>query len=247
MNNKFYVYAWYNTDTNEVFYVGKGCGRRYKEKHNRRNQLFLDYVQTHPTDSKILMDHLEEQTALTYEKQYVDFYKEKGECFCNLAEAGHGGLSQVWTDEWREYWSENNPMKADEQRERMKQNNPMKDKDIAKRVGAKHKTPIFIGDKRFDGLIDAAKFYSRTSTTIQGWVRKGISPKGEKCGYLNNTGKPKQTKKGKPVLIDGERFPSIIEAAINKNLPLWQLKQVLSSNTNYCQGHFCEYANQQPS
>lgn len=28
---KFYVYEWYNIDTNEVFYVGKGCGNRYKE------------------------------------------------------------------------------------------------------------------------------------------------------------------------------------------------------------------------
>ena len=36
MNKKFYVYEWYNIDTNEVFYVGKGCGNRYKTT-SRRN------------------------------------------------------------------------------------------------------------------------------------------------------------------------------------------------------------------
>lgn len=28
----FYVYKWYNLDNNEVFYVGKGCKNRYKDK-----------------------------------------------------------------------------------------------------------------------------------------------------------------------------------------------------------------------
>lgn len=27
-NKKYYVYKWYNIDTNEVFYIGKGCGNR---------------------------------------------------------------------------------------------------------------------------------------------------------------------------------------------------------------------------
>ena len=32
----FYVYEWFRTDTNEIFYVGKGCNRRYKvKKHNQ--------------------------------------------------------------------------------------------------------------------------------------------------------------------------------------------------------------------
>ena len=29
---KFYVYEWYNINTKEVFYVGKGSGKRYKIK-----------------------------------------------------------------------------------------------------------------------------------------------------------------------------------------------------------------------
>ena len=33
--NDFYVYEWFNIDTNEVFYVGKGRGKRYKEVKRR--------------------------------------------------------------------------------------------------------------------------------------------------------------------------------------------------------------------
>lgn len=29
MENNFYVYEWYNIDTQEIFYVGKGSGKRY--------------------------------------------------------------------------------------------------------------------------------------------------------------------------------------------------------------------------
>ena len=33
--NKFYVYEWYNVETNEIFYVGKGCNNRYKNISDR--------------------------------------------------------------------------------------------------------------------------------------------------------------------------------------------------------------------
>ena len=32
---RFYVYEWYNVDSGEVFYVGKGTGYRYKRTENR--------------------------------------------------------------------------------------------------------------------------------------------------------------------------------------------------------------------
>ena len=40
---EFYVYEWYNTVTNEVFYVGKGTKNRYKNI-TKRNKYFLDYI-----------------------------------------------------------------------------------------------------------------------------------------------------------------------------------------------------------
>lgn len=42
----FYVYAWYNKETKEIFYVGKGSRNRYKQIR-KRNRLFTEYINTH--------------------------------------------------------------------------------------------------------------------------------------------------------------------------------------------------------
>ena len=41
----FYVYEWYNVNTEEIFYVGKGCGNRYKQV-SQRNYKFKEYYET---------------------------------------------------------------------------------------------------------------------------------------------------------------------------------------------------------
>ena len=70
MENKFYVYEWYNTDTKEVFYVGKGCGKRYTETAHR-NQKFLDYINSHNVESRIVINNLTEEENNELEKIYV--------------------------------------------------------------------------------------------------------------------------------------------------------------------------------
>lgn len=90
INNKFYVYEWYNTDTNEVFYVGKGCGKR-KDETKKRNKKFLSYIETHSIACRIIKDNLSEEEALHLEKEIIDFYKEKNECDYNLMKGGTGG------------------------------------------------------------------------------------------------------------------------------------------------------------
>lgn len=89
LENDFYVYEWYNTDTNEVFYVGKGKGRRYKDVSNR-NQYFLNYYNKHNCDVRKVKEHLEENMAFDYEIELIRKYKEKEQCQCNLTEGGEG-------------------------------------------------------------------------------------------------------------------------------------------------------------
>lgn len=244
MRNDFYVYAWYDIDTNEVFYIGKGCGDRYK-KITGRNKLFLDYIASHNVDVQILKDGLEEAEAFYYEKMFVDDYKTQGQCSCNLAEAGKGGCHFVWTEEFKEYWSENNPMKSEEQRKRMSENNPMYNKDIAMKNGAAHKRAIFIGDQQFDGIVDAAKCYERSATTIGDWLRRGTTPQGLVCGYIGEA-PMRKSGRGKPVIVDGIYYPSITEACRVLHIAPNNLRKAIEQNRT-CKGHTCEYANQQPS
>ena len=244
MENKFYVYEWYNIDTKEVFYVGKGCGKRYTETAHR-NQTFLDYINSHNVESRIVIDNLTEEEAFKQEKIITDNYKKINQCFCNLAEAGYGGCHYVWTDEMREYWSEYNPMKREEQRKRMRENNPMKNKEVAQKNANARKREIFIGDKKFDGVIDAAKYYNRKDSAISNWLAQGRTPDGIHCGYTD--GGTVKRKAGKAVIIDGEYYSSIAEASRAICISASTLRTALRENKHEYKGHTCEYANQQPS
>ena len=42
--NKFYIYAWFYKDTNEVFYIGKGCNNRWIDVVHHRNQYFKNII-----------------------------------------------------------------------------------------------------------------------------------------------------------------------------------------------------------
>lgn len=48
MNNNYYVYAYRDKDTENVFYVGMGKGRRaYRTDKSARNKYFIEYYKTH--------------------------------------------------------------------------------------------------------------------------------------------------------------------------------------------------------
>ncbi|MBP3905742.1 MAG: hypothetical protein J6D12_01360 [Peptostreptococcaceae bacterium] len=72
--NKYYIYEWYNIETGEVFYIGKGCNNRYKDIN--RNKFFNDYYKTHKCDSRIVVDDLYEKEAFKLEKELIKHYRE---------------------------------------------------------------------------------------------------------------------------------------------------------------------------
>ena len=74
----FYVYEWYNVNTEEIFYVGKGCGNRYKQV-SKRNQLFKTYYENNECAVRIIQYFDLEQDAFDYEKKRIGKCKTK--CF----------------------------------------------------------------------------------------------------------------------------------------------------------------------
>ena len=120
----FYVYEWYNVNTEEIFYIGKGSGNRYKQV-SKRNQLFKTYYENNECAVRIVQHFELEQDAFDYEKQRIEELKKANQCSCNVDEGGKGGVNFVWTSEMRKYKSVYNPMKNEEQKERMRKNNPM--------------------------------------------------------------------------------------------------------------------------
>jgi len=99
--NNFYIYAYQDPNTLDIFYIGKGCGWRYRDisgrKHNkhlynkiqkyRRNGLLIDDI------TFKLHENLNETTALQLEIQLIKEYgrRDLGEgSLLNLTDGGDG-------------------------------------------------------------------------------------------------------------------------------------------------------------
>lgn len=244
----YYVYEWYNKNTGEIFYVGKGTGNRFKvRKHNNK---FNDYIRNNECESRIVKTFKNEESAFSYEFDRILELKSKGQCMCNIRMGGNGGTTKWWTEERRKEYSINNVMKSEWQRKRMSENNPMKNPDVAKKNNEQKKVKICIGDKVYPGIVDVARAYNIAPTAIQYWLERGYSNDLKPCYYY---GKPEpevvlrdNSNNCKPVIVDGVRFRSVKDASKSINVDPSVLIKTLKSNKP-CKGHICSYENQQPS
>jgi len=75
--NKYYVYAFYNNDWNDYFYIGKGSGDRYKNFENRSNHVGA-IINAHSVCSEILVSDLSEKEAYLVETELKEKYIQKG-------------------------------------------------------------------------------------------------------------------------------------------------------------------------
>jgi len=87
---RFYVYEWYNVDSGEVFYVGKGTGTRYKQVSDgaSRNNYFKNYHKKHDCDVRLVAEKLSNKNALIQEAERILFYRKIGQCKTNLTDGG---------------------------------------------------------------------------------------------------------------------------------------------------------------
>ena len=136
-DRRFYVYEWYVIDTNEVFYVGKGTGDRYKRLRGR-NYFFQCMYNSHNCDVRKIYENLTEDEAFKKEIEVIKYYKENtSHRLTNQTDGGEGVSGWVPTEEFRNKMSEivkgsNNPNYqnywSEEQKEYLRQkqkNNPL--------------------------------------------------------------------------------------------------------------------------
>lgn len=116
----YYVYEWFIKDTNEVFYVGKGKGRRYKNI-THRNKFFKDMYNTHDCDVRIVKNNLDEQTAFEEEKKLILFYRENTSYrLTNQTDGGDGTSGWKVPDEFRQKQSQIHKLQWEDQNFRNK-------------------------------------------------------------------------------------------------------------------------------
>lgn len=73
-SNRYYVYEWFVVDTGEVFYVGKGCGNRYKTR-KRENRFFMHMLESHVCDVRKVVSKLTEDEAFNKEIELIAYYR----------------------------------------------------------------------------------------------------------------------------------------------------------------------------
>lgn len=88
--DNFYVYNHVRADTNEIFYVGKGKGKRAYQKANR-NKEWKKITSKVDYSVNILVDKLHEDDALKIERFYQVNYNKENIPLCNKCECGKKG------------------------------------------------------------------------------------------------------------------------------------------------------------
>ena len=245
-NVMFYVYEWFNIETQEVIYVGKGTGRRYKvRKHNR---MFDDYIKRFPVDSRIVERFATEEEAFKFEYEYIFKLKENGQCVCNINPGGAGGTVSWWDDERRKQYSNYNVMKSKHQRNRMKQSNPMHNPEVAQKTAKSKTRPVIINGKQYGGVKEAAKILGVWDISIYRWVKRGYDTDGNPCHYVGEQQKnfEKKITCSKAVWVDNYKFPSVKAAADFLGTYSERIIRDIKAKKP-CLGHNCRYDNQQPS
>lgn len=244
----FYVYEWFIKGTNEIFYVGKGSGKRYKVK--KHNAFFNDFIKRYDCDSRIVKTFETEEDAFKFEFDRVRELKLNGQCVCNIYVGGFGGTVSCWTDEMREEYSRNNVMKSANQRRRMSEHNPMKNKEIAEKTNAQKRKRICVGDKIYPSCKALAEAYNVTDSAIKYWIERGYAPNHEPCYYYGDEMPEVKIKKlggyRRPVIVDGIRFESVKDAAVYFDTYSEGIIRAIKGNRPF-KGHICRYDNQQPS
>ena len=85
----FYVYEHIRLDTNQVFYVGKGNGDRYKSAKNR-NKYWHRVVNKAGFKSVRIVENESEELVLLAEIERIDQLRKLGFKLCNITNGGQG-------------------------------------------------------------------------------------------------------------------------------------------------------------
>jgi len=97
--NKFYVYEHIRLDTNEVFYVGKGTGRRaYESKGDRRSEHWKRVHNKAGSSVKLLIENVDEELAFLIEIERIDQLKRLNAPLINKTVGGDGATGYKHSD-----------------------------------------------------------------------------------------------------------------------------------------------------
>lgn len=103
----YYVYTHLTSDTNQVFYVGKGQNRRAWNPRVRSDE-WKDVYKKHGFEVNVIFRTEDQDLAFFVEKEAIDLYRKRGANLVNLSSGGEGCLGYKHKPEHIERMKGNN-------------------------------------------------------------------------------------------------------------------------------------------
>jgi hypothetical protein len=167
----FYVYEHIRLDTNAVFYVGKGKGRRCFEAR-RRNQHWKRVVsKAGGFDVRIVVDKIDEELAFLAEQELIAKLKLQGASLTNITDGGEGTSGYRHTDEARIKFSKTMTRTMQTYRHIVRERQ-LGENNSAKKLG--------VGDKISKALTGRKLSLERR---IKSSLPRGLNPKAVKVSF----------------------------------------------------------------
>lgn len=153
------IYCYVDKKDNSIVYIGKDSyiHKEMRNKGHYRKSLYNDQPinrilqnNTNKYEYKVLEEgNISQKILNALEMVFIQRYNPK----FNFTKGGDGALGYEHSEEWKKWFSKNNPMKSLEQKRRMIENNPMKNPEVIKKgletkrknnnMPIKEKNPMF--------------------------------------------------------------------------------------------------------
>ena len=205
----FYIYQHRKADTNEIFYVGKGKGRRFNQLFGR-NQYWHRVVNKHGFVSEIIKNNLDEELAFIAEMECIDIYKKRGFSLVNATNGGEGSSGYKHTNEHKNKLKGNSFGKNSMSFLGKKHTEETKTKMSYARIGNKNKLGTKISEESKEKIRIARTGKPVLSRRIL--TNEQVLEIRQKLGYRNIAMLSREYKVGESTIRrirDGERYGDI--------------------------------------
>ena len=147
MQNNFYIYEHYRTDTDRCFYVGKGKAYRAYDmiSRNSTHKAIQEELECSgcKVDVRIIADNLKQEEAFRLEVERIEFWRQQSVPLANRAGGGHGASGYKRSEAWKKKVGDRHRGKVVSEETRTKISNAQ----IGRRLSAETRAKISEGAK----------------------------------------------------------------------------------------------------
>ena len=173
----YYVYEHIRNDTGQIFYVGKGLGKRAFSKHHRNRHWNFVVDKANGYTVNFLKENINEELALLCEIERINQLRRLNIVLCNYTNGGEGTSGYKHSNESK--------LKISEFSKKFMTGRKMSPESIKKMVDAKRGTKLTEEHKAKISRSNTGKIMSRDSVEKARLARQGAKRSPEVCAKIS--------------------------------------------------------------